>query len=921
MAEAALSFALEKVNSLLVGEGRLLGGIRREVEEIKDELESMRAFLRDADAREESDAGVKIWVKQVRDVSYDTEDILDKFMLWLAQERGFLGKSYHLLRHLKARHQIATQIKHIKARIQNISERSQRYHFDSSGEASTSNDTRNIWHNSRGDALVVEEADLVGITRPRDELIRLLFQEESRLGVVSVAGMGGLGKTTLVKKAYDDQRVKGHFQHHVWITVSESFQIEKILRDTIRQLFQEIKQPVPAEVDTMNDVDLRVRVKEFLQQKRYVIVLDDIWRSHAWEAVKHALPDSKCGSRVMVTTRSASVASSCIESYGHVYELKPLAQEEAWVLFCRKAFRSNGCPSELQVLSQNILRRCDGLPLAIVAIGGLLSTKDKTVMEWQRAHHSLGSGLESNEKLTSVMKILLLSYNDLPYHLKSCFLYVSIFPEDYLIERTRLIRVWMAEGFVQEQGHIAAEEVADHYLNELIDRSLIQAVEVSDYGRVRECRVHDLMREIIISKSREQNFATVVAEQNSKGLPQKIRRLSFHKSSNENIAQNLNISHTRSFVSFGLDTLTNGSVHAYFHRFMLLKVIDLRGAPLDVFPSEIEDLFHLRYLSLRRTNIKMIPKSIGKLQNLEILDLKHTYVSTLPPQILKLQKLHHLLVCRHEMEPYPLFDFQKGFNIPRGIGSLVSLQKLYFIEGNMISELGGLSQLRRLGITKLHSKDGKVLCASIEKMSNLLSLDIHAKNEEEPIDLESLFSPPLLLRRLFIHGRLEKVPPWISLLHNLVRICFGWSRFKGNPLEAPFEALEALPNLAQLSLYQAYDGTFLSFRVSGFQRLKRLDLHKLEQLTMVEVERGAMPCLEQLTIDRCQGLWMVPLGIEHLTNLKHLQLLDMLPQFTTTLLPEEQNVEKQGVDRWRVAGIPHVSFTYWNDGVWEFINL
>ncbi|KAL7217996.1 hypothetical protein ACSBR2_011261 [Camellia fascicularis] len=194
--------------------------------------------------------------------------------------------------------------------------------------------------------------------------------------------MGGLGKTTLVKKVFDDADVKKHFQNHAWITVSESFNMKELLKGMITQLFDEIKQPVPQGMDNMDTNSLKGIINAFLQQKRYLLVFDDVWDIHAWQSFRYVFPIGNCGSRVVLTTRNADLASFASKEYhGHVYNLEPLPRKESWTLFCRKTFMQNSCPSHLERLSKAILNRCEGLQLAIVAISGLLSTKDKSSVD------------------------------------------------------------------------------------------------------------------------------------------------------------------------------------------------------------------------------------------------------------------------------------------------------------------------------------------------------------------------------------------------------------------------------------------------------------------------------------------------------------------------------------------------------------
>ncbi|XP_057478404.1 putative disease resistance protein At1g50180 [Actinidia eriantha] len=410
MAEIAVFHLLANFAPFLQEEVNLLTGVRDEIEYIRDEFERMAAFLRFADAMEETDPGLAVWVKQVREAAYDTADALDMHMLRLGHHhangvRGFLHKVSCFVKTIKSRHQIDSEVKRIKSRLINISEGHQRYSEIYRRQVQGSRPTV-AWHDSRGDALLLEEAELVGIKKPKRDLTQLLLEEDTRLKVISIAGMGGLGKTALTKKVYDDAIVKKHFQNHAWITVSESFKIEKLLQCMIEQLFEEVKKPIPRGVENMDTNSLKGVIKAFLKQKKYVLVLDDVWDIHAWQSFRYAFPNGNLGSRVILTTRNIDLASfSSREYHGKVYNLKPLAPKDSWTLFCRKTFQGNSSPTYLEGLSRDILRRCEGLPLAIVAISGLLSTKEKSVEEWERISRSIGAELEGNEKLTSMSKI------------------------------------------------------------------------------------------------------------------------------------------------------------------------------------------------------------------------------------------------------------------------------------------------------------------------------------------------------------------------------------------------------------------------------------------------------------------------------------------------------------------------------------
>lgn len=920
-----MKFLLDKLVLLFENDLQLLTGIKEEVVFIRGELERIRAFLRVADSLQETDGELKTWVQQVRDIAHDTEDALDEYALLQAHDddhgHGWYGSIHRLsccIKNTKARYRIAYDLQTINSRIGKICETHKRIRQkidDAKQQDLGSNGLgkKKNWEDSQGEALLLEETDLVGIEEPKGKLVEWLINGGSGREVVSVSGMGGLGKTTLAKQVYDAAEVKKRFKVCAWITVSQSFKMGELLKDLVGQLLRSVRRPLPEGLSSMNTYQLKKLIKDLLQKRRYLIVLDDVWHLYEWDSVKYALPNNSYGSRIILTTRNADLASvPSLESDGNVYYLEHLSPLKSWELLCRKAFQGDSCPQHLVEICGHILRKCEGLPLAIVAIGGVLAMKDRRrIDEWEMIGYSLGTEMEGNDKLKGLKKVLSLSFNDLPYYLKSCFLYLSIFPEDHLIEHTRIIRLWIAEGFVEPKEGKTLEDVAEEYFNELLNRSMLQVAVTMKDGRIKKFRIHDLFREIIISKSRDQNFATIVKEK-ILSWPDKVRRLSIHNTL-ENVQQDRSVSQLRSLFMFGV--IEKPSIHTLFPRGLrLLSVLDLGNSLLNMFPVEVVNLFFLKYLSLRNTKVKIVPKFIGKLLNLETLDLKHCHVSELPLEILKLQRLRHLLVYRYEFTSYDQFHSKYGFKFQGKIGSLRFLQKLCFIEVDQenIIELGKLNQLRRLGIIKLRKQDGKALCYCIENLTKLCALSITSIEEDEILDLQHLSSPPLLLQRLYLRGKLERLPHWIPSLHSLVILYLKWSRLKDDPIVF----LQNLPNLVHLELCQVYEGDTLCFATGGFKKLKYLGFDDFNKLRRVDIEVGAMPCVEKLSIQRCKLLEKVPSGIEHLSRLRVLEFFDMPEKLMKTLCPDSQ-----GTDYWKISHIPDVYSTYWREGAWEAYSL
>ncbi|GMN27279.1 hypothetical protein TIFTF001_044102 [Ficus carica] len=578
-------------------------------------------------------------------------------------------------------------------------------------------------------------------------------------------------------------------------------------------------------IETMDEVALIIHLREYLHKKRYLVIFDDVWNNEFWGDIEHALLDNESGGRILITTRNIAVADNCkTSSWVVIHRMKYLLPDKAMELFCKKSFQfeyGGCCPSELKNLSAEIVS----------------------------------------------------SYNDLPYNLKCCYLYFGMFPKGYSIRCGRLIRQWIAEGFVKSERGKTLEDVAKGYLTELVDRSLVEISEVDGEGKAKSCRIHDLLHDVISKKMEDLSFCQVFSGDELSNFNTVARRLSIIGSSDK-IPLTIDVSRICWFSISSQDELLNSTVSKFAASFKLLKELDFEDFPhLDHLPEDIGNLFHLRYLSVRGTRVKYLPKSVEKLVNLETLGLKRSLIYEIPFEINKLLKLRHLFGYYFDMKENPM-NILRGMKV-KGTGSLKSLQKLYQIEANnaefdMCKELGPLTQLRTLGISKLRSEDGRSLCGCIEKMKCLESLFVSSTNEEDIIDLESMTCPPEFLRRLFLVGPLRKLPDWITKLQNLAQISIQCSKLGDDPLKV----LGILPELVQLRIWnEAFVGEQLHFEEGGFPKLKVLGLYDLKGMNSVIIEEGALPVLEKLYL-KTPKLQEVPLGIQHLRNLKMLQFMD-----------------------------------------------
>jgi len=927
MAETAVLFALDEVFRFLKEETNLLKGVHTEFSGIKDELESIQVFLKDADRRAADEAdtndGIRTWVKQLREASFRIEDIIDEYhrLMHMAKSSppGCGGSSFYkianLIKTLIPRHHIASEIQDIKLSVHGIKERSERYNLQISHEqgSSSSNSTRETengrWRDPRLSSLFIEEREIVGFEGPREEMSVWLLEGVAERTVISVVGMGGLGKTTLAKLVFDSQTVTTHFDCRACITVSQSYTVRGLMINMMEQFCQETEDPLPNKLRKLDDKSLIVEVRQYLQHKRYLIFFDDVWQEDFSDQVEFAMPNNNKGSRIIITTRMMQVADFFKKSFlVHVHNLQLLTPNKAWELFCKKVFRfdlDGHCPPELEAMSIDIVRKCKQLPLAIVAIGGLLSTKYKTIIEWEKVSQNLSLELGRNAHLTSLTKILSLSYDGLPYYLKPCILYFGIYPEDYSINHKRLTRQWIAEGFVKSDERRTPEHIAEEYLYELIHRSLVQVSNVGFEGKVQICQIHDLLRQVIIRKMKDLSFCHSVREDNESIAVGKTRRLSI-VTSPDNVQKSANNSHFRAIHVFEKGEPLEHIMDKLCSKSSILKVLDIQGTSLNHIPKNLGNLFYLRYLNLRNTRIQALPKSVGELQNLETLDLRDTLVHEIPREINKLKKLRHLLAFhRNYEEKYSLLGFTTGVFVEKGIKNLISLQNLYYVQVDhggvdLIQEMKMLGQLRRLGLRHVRREHGNALCAAIVEMKHLENLNITTISEDETINLNFVSSPPQL-RRLHLKAKLDSLPEWIPKLEYLVEIKLALSQLKNDPLRS----LKNLPYLLKFGLWDnAYDGETLHFQNGGFLKLRKLDLSRLNRVHTVLIDEGTLISLEYLTMDRIPQLKEVPSGIRFLDKLKAINFTEMPAEFVDSIDPDK------GKDYWIIKHVPLVSIHY-----------
>ncbi|XP_062233566.1 disease resistance protein Pik-2-like isoform X2 [Phragmites australis] len=727
------------------------------------------------------------------------------------------------------------------------------------------------------------------------------MEDDPRLRVLAIVGFGGLGKTTLARMVCESPTVKGaDFHLFPLFIVSQTFNIRTLFQHMIRELIQRPHEAMAIaggkhghfldenleKIERLEVAELAKKLRRYLHDKRYIMILDDIWTISAWDSIRCVLPDKKMGSRVIITTRNEDVAKRCCSHpQDWIYKIQQLSDSTSRELFFKRIFGSaDKLPNdELEEVSNSILKKCGGLPLAITSIGSLLASKtNRTKQEWQKVCDNLGSELESNPTLEGAKQVLTLSYDDLPYHLRACFLYLSIFPESYVIKRGPLVRRWIAEGFVCQRHGLSMEEVAESYFDEFVARSIVQPVRIDWNGKVRSCRVHEIMLEVIVSKSLEENFASFLCDNGSTLVSHdKIRRLSIHSS--HNLVQNISasVSHVRSFTM----SSSVEEVPCFFPQLRLLRVLDMQGC--SCLSSKtlkcICNFFQLKYLSLRKTNVCKLPRRLGNLKHLETLDIRATLIKKLPDSAKNLCCIKHLLVghkvhlTRMASVKYlnPCSGLEMGPGVIKNMAALQSLVHIVVKEQSLVLwEIGLLQKLRKLNVL-FHNVEvnWKAFVESLGKLaSSLRSLSIHILDEKEhssSLDiLDSVESPPLLITSFSLTGKLESLPPWISSLRSVSRITL---RNTGLHAEA-IKVLGDLPNLLLLNLYhKSYADGGIIFPHGKFAKLSMFVMDDPENIDRVHFEVGSVPNLERLTLSFLREPKDGISGIENLQKLKEIE--------------------------------------------------
>ena len=895
-----LQVFLENLASPILEKLGNMWDMQENVRKLQDNLSMVQALLEDAEDQQATNRAVRIWLSKLNDVALDVEDLLIDFAVHEARitEVGFADRVKMMLSELDS---IVDEGLGLNLRERVIT-------------------VRREW-DRRETSYFVVESEVYGREEDKEKIIELLLScEASEKGCVScipIVGMGGLGKTTLAQLAYNDHKVAQYFDVKVWIFVSDHFDAKNIMMGLIECLTKD-----KCHFSNMNM--LHSEVWCLLRNKRYLIVLDDVWTEDQddWDKLKPLFQAGTDGSKILITTRSVKVALM-MDCPTFPYYLGGLSEGACWSLFKKRAFRpgEEEANQNLLLIGQEIVRKCGGVALAAKTLGGLMRFK-REEKEWLYVQESEIWKLDEYGN-TGILPALRLSYSRLPPHLKRCFSFCSIFPRGYEIKKEKLILMWMAEGLIQSsKGNKSPEQIGNEYFVDLLWMSFLKEIKHGDNGVVTRYKMHDVIYDLAqsivgpdfavldsgfpaASSVARIRHSSVVCDFKSSVIPEKLYEAT----------------RLRTLLLFSGGNFGEAPPKLYSN-FKYLLVLDLSGSGLFTLDGEIDRLACLRYLDLSHTHIKRLPCTLENLQSLETLNLFNCYELKALPNILRMKNLRHLDNggCEALTNTLSVMVHNKDFNAEQREAYINRLRKfpnklrtfpLLVVGGPPdIMFLGNLNQLQGslkiIHLENIHAEDAK--SAFMFKKRGIESLGLYWGNEEfhsninpeedydviryrkrneihsdgssQGIEVDASMGE-LVLKNLQPHQNLKRLlikgypgilfPHWRMAYLKMLDL-IDCRRSKYLP-----ETLANLQFLNSLSLRAMHSVTRIGQQFYGqvrkpFPVLKELvliDFPILEEWLSPE-GREAFPSLRKLVVSACPQLTLMPLFL----SVKHLELRD-----------------------------------------------
>ncbi|CAL4968170.1 unnamed protein product [Urochloa decumbens] len=903
---------------------------------LEAKLQRVRAVLGDAErlaaGRGPASESAELWLRELRGVECAVEDILEKVQFEalrasLVEDLGADGEGEDPAKSCARVREVGALLSHsplssLDLKVKKVWEK---YHEIASdrealrlgpedGEVRSRPSVRPPTSSLSSGKLYGREGDL-------HRLFELLFSEDCGcrvFSVVSVVGMAGVGKTAVVQHACNDQRVRDSFDCFIWIYSGQGVEVTSTTKTMVQACGGDTRDITELSL-------LQGLLVDLLKGKRFLIVLDELWgiEKAVWEILEGPLRFARRGSKVMVTSSNTEVGLTMGCDHRYQLRLNCLSDAACWSICKSNAFRGRDmemCP-KLASIGEEVVKRCKGLPLVSKAVGGLIQCKPDGEELLEVLHSDV---LNNDDLMNEILPVVRPTYDNLPPHLKNCFAYCSLFPNGYIFDKEQLIRMWMAQGFLQHHERLQPEDVGRRYFDNLLGKYFFQESPFYDFTD-EKYEMHDLFHVLALSIAQKEYTTIDHGKYNKRhdviynhesirhssvlpSLTESDITIEGHLFHGQDLRTLLVIKRPRCEIDgnslyvkipYGLFLLLEG-----------LRTLDLSNTSISEIPSSVGNLIHLRYLGLKNTKLKRIPESICGLLNLQTLDLKHSYyLNELPWGIRCLVNLRHLELPLSE---YPSISIPSELKLLR---SLQTLNAFYVADNSIYCGISGLRDLVNLsgelhiaGLMNIHNAQ-EALDADMGSKTKLQKLalkwwSLTAGSLPQDVQTSSLvldkLQPHPNLEELIISGYCgDKFPTWLGDCYfvKLVKVVL-----EGCENCSLLPSLGQLPSLKHLIIQQVEKVQFIGRKFichgtaqsQGFPALETLDIRKMYDLELWhEVQDGDFPLLNDLNISGCNKLKKIP----QLGSLVNLRIQSCEQLCDLPVLPTLRYLKLEGFDK------------------------